>query len=719
MIADELFDRVDAAAVQRREVAAGTVLVREGEEPDGVHRLVGATADVETGSGADVVRLATIGPGSLVGEIALLAGSLPTATVVVTRAGAIESLPLDAARAVVDADPGLRELLARSARDRVDRGAVAQLLADLLPLDDPDLLAALARELPRHRLAAGEELPTAGDGAGVSYAVVSGRLAVHRDDGDGRAEVARLGRGQVVGAAALTDPGAGPATVVAVRDSVVVEIRDDGAVAVLGDRPMLLAGVVRRLTELGARSAATRRGVASTLAVVTTAPTANPRVVSTWVREALTPFGTVDAVTPARVDADLRRPGIADSEPADEAAPRLQAHLHEQELRVDRLLLEVGRDRAAWARTACGVADRVVVVASVAPDEEEERILRRVLADVPASTTTIVVVLHEEGTDRPRGTAARRAELGVDTILHAVVGDRAGIERAARIAAGCAVALVLGGGGARGFAHIGVWQALAELEVPVDIVIGASIGAPLGGGIACGHDAASMRPVVSRLFADVMDYTVPVVALLKGENVTAAIDEQFAEWDFEDTWLPFRCVTTNLTTSQSVVHSSGPTAPAVRASVSIPGVFPPVPDGDDLLVDGGVLNNLPVDAAAREGVGTIIAVDVAPVSGPRARENFGLSVSGWEALRQTLGRRRSSYPGISAVLLRSMIVGSVRSRSQALVDAEVDLLLELVVRGVGMLDWHAVEKGADAGYELSKPLIEAWLAESGGWTGRP
>lgn len=716
MIADELFRQADPGAVRRREVEAGTVLVREGEEPDGVHRLVDTTAHVEVGRDGEAVRVASLGPGALIGEIALLAGSLPTATVVVTEPGTVESLDLATARAVVERDPALGEGLARSARDRVDRGAVAQLLDGLLPLDDPELLAALARELTVQRVAAGDEL-VIGAADGMSYAVVSGRLAVRRGEGEAAADVARLGRGQVVGAAHLLDGETGPARVVAVRDSVVVEIRDSGAVAVLGSHPATLAEVVRRLTELGTRSARTTRGVASTLAVVTTSPTANPRVVSTWVREALEPFGSVGALTPARVDADLQRPGIADSAPEDAATPRLRAHLHERELQVDRLLLEVGRDRPFWARTACGVADRVVVMASASPDDEEEQVLRRVLEDVPAGTTTLLVLLHDEGTDRPRGTAARRAELGVTTILHAVVGDRAGIERAARIAAGCAVGLVLGGGGARGFAHIGVQQALEEHGVPVDVVIGASIGAPLAGGIALGHDSQAMRTMVRRLFSDLMDYTVPVVALLKGEGLVTAVNEAFDDWDFEDTWLPFRCVTTNLTTSQTVVHGSGPTAPAVRASVSIPGVFPPVPAGDDLLVDGGVLNNLPVDVAAPEGVATIIAVDVAPVTGPRAREDFGLSVSGWQALRKSLGRGRSGYPGITAVLLRSMIVGSVRSRSQALADADVDLLLELSIRGIGMLDWDAVDEGADAGYELSEPLIAEWLAERGGWAG--
>jgi predicted acylesterase/phospholipase RssA/CRP-like cAMP-binding protein len=714
MIADELFRRAEPGAVRRQVVAPGTVLVTEGEEPDGVHRLVDGAADVEVGRGDDAVRVAMLGPGALIGEIALLAGSLPTATVTLTAASTVESLDLDTARALVDEHPDLAEELAASARDRVDRGAVAQLLHDMLDLDDPELLAGLARELPRHRLSAGTTLLVPPDVADdVSYAVVSGRLAVRRDG----VEVARLGRGQVVGAATLLAGGDGPAAVVAVRDSVVVEIRDEGAVAVLGGRPTVLAHVVRRLAELGRRSATSTRGVASTIAVVTTAPTANPRVVSTWVREALAPFGSVAALTPARVDADLQRPGIADSAPDDDAAPRLRAHLHELELQVERLLLEAGRDRPNWTRTACGVADRVLVVASAAPDAAEEADLRRVLAAAPSSTTTIVLQLHPEGTERLHGTASRRDELGVTTILHAKVGERTGIERAARITAGCAVGLVLGGGGARGYAHLGVQQALEEHSVPIDVLIGSSIGASLAGPMAGDHDARSTRDIVRRGFVDIMDYTVPVVALLKGDGLVAAIDTWYEDRDFEDLWRPFYCVTTNLTTSQTVVHSTGPTARAVRASVSVPGVFPPVPVGDDLLVDGGVLNNLPVDVAADVGVGTIIAVDVAPVTGPRARDDFGLSVSGWQALRRTLGRGRSEYPGITAVLLRSMIVGSVHGRARAVDEADVDLLLELPIRGVSMVAWDTVDEVADMGYELSEPLIAAWLEERGGWAG--
>jgi predicted acylesterase/phospholipase RssA len=129
-----------------------------------------------------------------------------------------------------------------------------------------------------------------------------------------------------------------------------------------------------------------------------------------------------------------------------------------------------------------------------------------------------------------------------------------------------------------------------------------------------------------------------------------------------------------------------------------------------------VLNNLPVDIVADEGrSSTIIAVDVAPAMGPSAQEEFGYSVSGWRALRAGIARKKSAYPGITSVLLGSMLVGSIRHRDRLIAEAPVSLLLDLDMRGTGLLDFEQVGPVAERGYELAKPLLEAWLEESGGW----
>jgi predicted acylesterase/phospholipase RssA len=183
--------------------------------------------------------------------------------------------------------------------------------------------------------------------------------------------------------------------------------------------------------------------------------------------------------------------------------------------------------------------------------------------------------------------------------------------------------------------------------------------------------------------------------------------------DVRDVWLPFFCVSTNLTRSRVELHDRGDAAIAIRASVAIPGVLPPVPFDGDLLVDGGVLNNLPCDVMRATGtVKQLIAVDLSPPVGPRASEDFGLSVSGWRDLRAQFGSGTSHYPGLVAILMRAMVAGSVRDRDRFLGAGTVDVHLNLDLHGVQLLDFERVAEVADRGYEQARPQLEAWLNEA-------
>ena len=108
----------------------------------------------------------------------------------------------------------------------------------------------------------------------------------------------------------------------------------------------------------------------------------------------------------------------------------------------------------------------------------------------------------------------------------------------------------------------------------------------------------------------------------------------------------------------------------------------------------------------------LIAVDLSPPVGPRAKEDFGLSVSGWKALRAQLGRRRSQFPGLVAMLMRAMVAGSVRDRDRMLADGTVDWYLDLDLRGVGLLDFERVAEVAERGYE-ARPAADRGVARGG------
>jgi len=296
-------------------------------------------------------------------------------------------------------------------------------------------------------------------------------------------------------------------------------------------------------------------------------------------------------------------------------------------------------------------------------------------------------------------------------VVHVREGRAGDVARLARLASGHGYGLVLSGGGARGFAHLGVLRALEEMGVPVDAVAGCSMGSAIAGGIALDLHGEELLELAEQQFHRLLDYTVPVVSLIKGQRISRNIDATLGDWDIEDLWLPFTCVSTNLTTSQLQIHRRGSASLAVRSSVAIPGVLPPVPFEGDLLVDGGVLNNMPFEVLRDDStIETLIAVDVAPDRGPRATTDYGTSVSGFQALRSTLGRGRSDYPSVVSVLLRSMLAGAVRNQKDSMQDGSIDLLLTLHLSGVGLLDFERSREVAESGYEAAVPDIRTWAA---------
>lgn len=697
----------------RTDLASGEVVIRAGEPGSGLVRIVAGRLGLDVPHRDRSLRVAEVGPGTVLGSISLLAGGSPTATATALEPSVVEVVATDDGRAWVAEHPALAQRLTADARAALDRDTLLHTLADLLDAPDAEL-AEVSRALPVRAVRAGEVVCAAGDEDRTAFLVLGGRVSIR----SGERELARVGRGALLGEMALLTGEPRSATVTALRDSVVAALDEAALRKLAADHPAVAREVFSRLAEAARRTGAGRlreRTPVSTIAVGSVTDRVNTRVLLTRMVDTLSAFGSTRQVSAAVVDRDLQIPGASAATGDDPAAARLASWLREQESAHDHLLLEFAPDVDAWTRRAVRVADRVMVVVSADPSDTERDRVRALVQAVPDTTTVVAVLDHPPGTEQPTGTASLRDDLGVGDVLHVRDGSVADLARAARLVAGRGTALVLGGGGARGFAHLGVHRALTEAGVPVDLLVGASIGTPMAGALA--HDLGPQETidVARRLFAGLLDYTIPVTSLIKGERITAAIAAFFGDEDIEDTWIPFRCVSTNLTHSRTEVHARGPVAPAVRASVAIPGVMPPVPSGDDLLVDGGVLDNLPVDVAAADGrCETIIAVDVAPPTGPRATGDYGLSVSGWQALRASVRKGRSEFPGITAVLMRSVIVGSIAQRDQALEAAEVDLLLELHIRGVGLLEFEKVDPVVEQGIELARPEIEAWLARRRG-----
>lgn len=173
------------------------------------------------------------------------------------------------------------------------------------------------------------------------------------------------------------------------------------------------------------------------------------------------------------------------------------------------------------------------------------------------------------------------------------------------------VAVVLGAGASKGFAHIGVLKVLEANKIPVHMIVGTSAGSFVGSLYAYGFNAFQLQKIaISIEKGDIADWTIPDNGFIKGELLESYVNKTLRNTPLEKLRIPFYAVTTNIQTGQETVFGKGNTGAAVRASCSIPGVFIPVKIDGKMYVDGGVVSPVAVDAARRQGADIVIAVDI-------------------------------------------------------------------------------------------------------------
>lgn len=573
---------------------------------------------------------------------------------------------------------------------------------------------AALRELVVHldpvHVAAGEPVL---DGDAL-HLLAHGRLAVRSANG-----TREIGPGQVVGGAALLEGAPTGRRVHAVRDSLVLRLGVAGFERVAAAHPASLLGLCRALVRADtAVQAGPEPAPGTTIALVPAGDTVRvPDEVASGLVAAL---GEAVEVTSSTVDAALGA-GASGTEPADPRNGRLLAWLQRVEA-AHRFVVYRTDDRdTEWTRRCLRQSDRVVLVAHAGGDPGPGPV-ERATAAVRGERRCDLVLLHPTGTPAPSGTAAWLADRDVARHHHVRHGSAADLARVARFLSGTARGLVLAGGGMRGFAHLGVMRALDEAGIPVDAVGGASIGALMAGFYAdgLGHEQR-LRQACSAMVekGSMVGFTPPFVAVSSGRKVTRLLREEpsFAGL-IEDLWLPYFAVSASLSQAREVVHDSGPTWRAIRASIAIPGVYPPVHDGTQLLVDGGVMNNLPVDVMARVvGDGPIVAVNLQPTgSGRRPPAELDLTVSGWRVLASRLNpfTPRMRVPRIGDVVVRSMSLSTARLQRDRLAGRSVELLTPPVGRS-GLLDFAAGPALVEPAYEYA---MEA-LAQSRVVSSRP
>jgi NTE family protein len=380
------------------------------------------------------------------------------------------------------------------------------------------------------------------------------------------------------------------------------------------------------------------------------------------------------------------------------------------EQRHDFVLFSADRGETGWIHLCARQVDRLLLVGrgDQAPPFEPSAFAGRAMHE---HRLIDLLLVHPADAKRPQGTARWLDAGPFARHFNIREGYAPDAERMARVLCGASVGLVLSGGGARAYAHIGVIRALREANIPIDFLGGASMGAIIAAGVAMGWEDEEIVRRIRHAFVDsnpLTDIAFPMIAMTHGRLVRDRLQEHFGDVLIEDLWLPFFCVSSNLTSGEYHLHERGMVRKALRASASLPGVMPPQVFEGSVLVDGAVTNNLPVDIMRRWHRGAVIGVDVAEEGAIRPPD-IERPPSFWRWIASGRWRRG---PPIVSLLIRAATLSSARSVED--LARNTDLLITPMIDGVGLQDWKMFDQAVEAGYEaaqaslktLKKPLTQ-------------
>lgn len=562
----------------------------------------------------------------------------------------------------------------------------------------------------------GETLFRQGDEGNALYFVISGRLAayVHEPEGEHR-KLGEISRGQVVGEMAIYTQKPRTADVLALRDSMLVKLSQAVYEEIAVKYPEVSIRVTRLIIER-LKNAQSRKKVSKPVNIcwVPLHPASLPQNLHLHVAERLQKHGSFMLLNSQLVDEQLGETGISQTIQTDsEQNFRLLNWLNDLEVQYDAVLYQCDPNNSEWTQRCVRQADKIVFVADARQSFELTELETQF--QQLSQAEQVLVLVHPEGTKMPTGTRLwLEARPALKAHYHLRENNLEDMARTVRLLSGNGVGLVLAGGGAKGFAHIGVFKALREFKISVDYVGGASAGAMMGASIAMDPNMEDLIRSIQLAAAhlptkDLSPY--PVVSLLQGRRMRAMVSSTIEnisgqkDLDLTDTWRPMYLVTSNYTKACETLHTLGSMQKLLRATSAIPGVFPPAVIGNDLHLDGAVFNNFPVDIMTRFNVRTIIGSDF------RVEKNYSLDFeevpsAGSLFVDRLRGRKKRRYrlPSIISILLNASTLNSNARRSEAL--NLLDLHFNPPASKFGFANWRACSQLIELGYQHAKERLE-------------
>jgi NTE family protein len=569
----------------------------------------------------------------------------------------------------------------------------APLFADL----DTASMTAIESELALMVLPGGTPLFRQGEAADAVYVVASGCLGVFRhEDGQGTEEpglIAEITPGNIVGEMSLLSHTQRTRSVAALRDSEVWRLAQSSFEALTNRHPEVLPALMRNIAVRNAMGPVKRRRQPRTFALLPAGPDVPSARFAVLLANALGRIG--DQVQMLGADSYSEEP----------------EWFAQCEMNSSFVLYRADATPTPWTELCLRQADCLIVVRRAGDDRPT-----RLPFEIEASQAGAVfhrrrelVLLHDSHDPAPGSTAPMLAGGVYGQHHHVRLDLPSDFDRLARLITGHAVGVVMAGGGARAFTHIGVVKALRASGVPIDLTGGTSMGAIIAAAVASRWSDEELTQRFRVAFVTnnpLRDYTFPFVSLFRGRHVMELLRSAFGDKDIEDLILPFYCVSANLTTSHADVHTTGRAWRWLRASVSLPGVLPPFTDAGQVHVDGGVIDNLPVREMRRMGRGITIGVDVDTAGALSAGAGVEDSWSAWQFFRRLVWKRKETLPipSIVRILLRSALVSSTARATED--RAAADLMIVPPMDRYDLLDWTSFDAAIETGYRATMEALD-------------
>uniref|UniRef100_A0A8C2EXF3 lysophospholipase n=1 Tax=Cyprinus carpio TaxID=7962 RepID=A0A8C2EXF3_CYPCA len=725
---------------------AGSVLARQGDQDVSLHFVLSGCLHVyqKMIDKQDAVCLFVTQPGEMVGQLAVLTGEPLIFTIKAER----DCTYLKISKS------DLYEIMR-------EQPSVVLSAAHTVAIRMSPFVRQMDFAIDWMAVEAGRALYRQDDQSDCTYIVLNGRLRSVIRKANGKKElVGEYGRGDLIGVVEALTRQPRATTVHAVSDTELVKLPEGTLNNIKRRYPQVVTRLIHLLGQkilgnlqqprgpfsssaLGLPSVASSPDVtnpASNLSTVAVLPVCDDVPINAFNLElshALSAIGPTLLLT-----SDIIRERLGASALDSIHEYRLSGWLAQQE-DINRIVLyQTDSGMTPWTQRCIRQADCILIV-GLGDQEPALGELEQMLENTAVRALKQLVLLHREdgpGPSRtvewlnmrswcsghlhlkcPRRVFSRRSPSKLREVYEKVfekTADRhSDFSRLARVLTGNSIALVLGGGGARGCSHVGVIKAMEEAGIPIDIVGGTSIGSFIGALYAEERSAVRVKQrarewskAMNSVFKTVLDLTYPITSMFSGSAFNTSISKVFEDKQIEDLWLPYFNVTTDITASAMRVHKDGSLWRYVRASMTLSGYLPPLCDPKDgnLLMDGGYINNLPADIARNMGTKTVIAIDVGSQDETDLC-NYGDSLSGWWLLWKRINpwAEKVKVPDMAEIQSRLAYVSCVRQLEVVKKSAYCEYIRPPIDRFKTM-DFGKFDEIYDVGYQHSKLLFTEW-----------